>query len=145
MKRAPAGTRSSVRGLASNPSTAIRPFVVQVLTHLRSDALRVERRVEYRQARRCCLRCFERLSLHALHAARIAAEQQADLVVRPVALVDADLLPFAFGQIHQFGRRSQSESVFEQRTNPAAQRAPRNIGKTEGILDYRIIGTADFE
>ena len=45
-------------------------LVVQVLAHLRGDAVRIERRVEYRQPRRSGLRGLEGLALHPLHAAR---------------------------------------------------------------------------
>ena len=47
---------------------------------------------------------LERFAGHALHASRIAPEQQADFVVRPVALVDADFLALALRKIHQFAR-----------------------------------------
>ena len=52
----------------------------------------------HRQARGRGLRGLERFALHALHAARIAAEQQADLVVGTVALVDAHFLALALAK-----------------------------------------------
>jgi hypothetical protein len=83
-------------------------FVIQILAHLRRDALRIERRIEHREARGRGLRGLQRFALHALHAARIAAEQQADFVVGTVALMDPHFLPLAARKVHQFGRNRQA-------------------------------------
>ena len=81
--------------IIDGPFSNFTGVVVEVLAHLRGDAVGVERGVEDGEARRRGLRGIQRLALHALHAAGIAPEQQADLVVGTVALVDADLLPLA--------------------------------------------------
>ena len=88
---------------------------------------------------------FERLAGDALHAAGIAAEQQADFVVGTVALVDADFLSFALRKVDQFGRHGQPGGLLQQRAELAAQRAARNVRPAEGVLDDGIIGAADFE
>ena len=82
---------------------------------------------------------------HFLHAARAAAEQDADFVVRPVALVDANLLAFALRNKDQFGRYGRSGSLLEQRANPSAQSAAGDVGAAVGVLYYRVIRAADFQ
>ena len=57
----------------------------------------IQRRIVDRQARGGGGAGVDRLAGDAVHAAGIAAEQQADFVIGAVALVDADLLAFAFG------------------------------------------------
>ena len=88
---------------------------------------------------------FKRLPCHPLHAARIAAEQDADFVVRTVALVNADFLPFALRKIHQFGRNREAGRLLEQRPQPAAQRTAGDVGQAKRVLHDRIVGAADFE
>ena len=88
---------------------------------------------------------FQRLAGHPIHAARTAPEQQANVVVRPVALVNADFLAFALRKIHQLGRNRQAGGLLQQRAKLPPQRAAGNIGQAEGVLHDRIIRAADFE
>ena len=69
----------------------------------------------------------------------------ADVVVRPVALMDAHFLALAFGKINQLGRNRQPRRLLQQRPQLAAQRAARDVRQSKGILDHRIIGAANFE
>ena len=100
-------TRIGLRGDAVDGVLALDlgDLVVQILAHLRGDALLIERRVVDGQPRGTGRLGLQRLAFHALHAARIAAEQQADFVVGTVALMDAHLLAAALRKIHQLGRR----------------------------------------
>ena len=120
-------------------------FVVEILAHLRRDAVRIERRIVDGEARRAGRLALERLAGTAIHAARIAAEQEADLVVRTVALVNANFLALALRQVDQLGGNGQSARLFEQRAELAAQRTAGNIRAPERILDDGIVGAADFE
>src|SRR5262245_7135448 len=87
---------------------------------------------------------IDRIAAHALHAPGISAEKDADLVVRPVALMDADFLPAALREIDQLVRR-ETIGLFEQRAEPSAQRAARDIGAPESILHNWVVGAANFE
>ena len=105
----------------------------------------IERRVEDGEPRRGGLRRVEAFALHALHAAGIASEEQADFVVGAVALVNAHLLPLAAREVDQLAGHRQPAGLLEQRTDLAAQRTARHIRPAEGILDHGIVASADLQ
>jgi len=80
-----------------------------------------------------------------LRAARAAAEQDADFVVRPVALMNANFLALAFRNVDEFGGHGHAGGLFQQGPDTAAQRAAGHIGTPLCILDDGIIRTADFQ
>ena len=79
------------------------------------------------------------------HAAGAAAEEDADFVVRPVRLVDADFLAFALGQVDEFGGDGGAGGLFEERADASAQGAAGDVGAAVGVFDDGVIGAADFE
>ena len=120
-------------------------LVIQIFAHLWRDAVRIERRVICGQARGTGLRAVQRFALHAVHSAGVAPKQNADLIIRAIALVDAHLLPAPFRKIDQLGGDREAGSLLEQRAQPPAQRATRNIRAAKRILNHGIVRTADLE
>ena len=59
--------------------------------------------------------------------------------------MDANFLPLAPRKVDQLGGNRQAAGLFQQRPQPAAQRAARHVGASEGVLDHRVVGAADFE
>jgi hypothetical protein len=112
---------------------------------LRRDGLDFEGSVVDGEACRGDVAGFEGIALDAVHAAGIAAEQEADGVVDAVALVDADFLAAAAGEVDHLLRGSKAEGVFEEGAEAAAEGGTGDDGASEGILDDGVIGAADFE
>ena len=76
----------------------------------------------------------ERFALHALHAPGIAAEQQADFVVRTVALVNAHFLPLAARKVDQFaGTASPEDCSSSERILPRSE-LPGTYGRPNASL-----------
>src|SRR5579884_3555928 len=141
------GARIGLGGNAVDGVLALhfRELVVEVLAHLRRDALQHERRIVDGQARGGGGGGLERLAGSAFHAAGAASEQEADFVVGAVALMNANFLAASARQVHQLGRHCEAERLFQQRAQASAQGAAGNIGEPEGILDDGIVGPADLE
>ena len=139
--------RVGLRGNAINRVLALHlgQFVVHVLAHLGCDAFRDQRGIIQSQSRGRCDVRLKRLARHALQASWIASEQQADFVVRPVALVNADFLAFALRKINQFVGHCHTGRLLQQRSQFASQRTAWNIGQSEGILNDGVVGAADFK
>jgi len=77
----------------------------------------------------------------ALHAAGVAAEQEADFIAWFVGLVDAHFLAAAARQEDEIGRGDRARGVFEQRTEFAADGAAWDIWAAEGVFDDGVIGS----
>ncbi len=74
-----------------------------------------------------------------------ATEEDADFVIGPVTLVDANLLAFALRDVDQLRGDGHASGLLEQRAQAAAKRAAGDVGPAVGVLYDRIIGAADFE
>ena len=85
---------------------------------------------------------LERLAGDSVDPAGVAAEQEADLVIRPVTLVNPHLLAPPLRHIDKFGRNRESHRLFQQRAEPAAERTARDVRASEGILHDGIVGPA---
>src|SRR5260370_37311323 len=79
-------------------------FIVEILAHLLTDAVGIERRVIHRQSGWCSRVALNRLALHSFHPARVASKKHTNVVVRPVALVYPNLLPLPLGKVYQLRR-----------------------------------------
>ena len=145
--RAPAGTRSSVRGLACE---VMRSMAFSLLTSVSSssrfsricarDAVGIERRVVHGQARRAGCDAIERLAPHALHARR-GCGRTAGRSRRPDGRSGGCALPGrGVWTRDQLGGHGQPPDLLEQRPQLAAQRAAGNVGPSERILDHGIVG-----
>jgi len=123
-----------IRSTAFSLFTSVS-FVVQILAHLRRDAIRIRAARRKPPAAPGSMRALQRVSHHSLHAPGIASEQDADFIVGAVALVDAHLLPTPPRQIHQLGGNGQPRALLQQRPQPPAQRGcPEYRGRPNASL-----------
>ena len=151
-KRAPAGTRSNVRGLACEVMRSIAFSLLTsvssssrfsrmggVMLSISSGASKTVRRAGV------ALWLSKRLAGDALHASGVAAEQQADVIVGPVALVDPHFLALAPRKIDQLRGHRRAGELLEQRADLAAQRTARDVRAAGGVLYDRVVRAADLE
>ncbi len=142
--------KSTGVGLAGNPVDGVLAlhlgeFVVQVLAHLRGDGIEIEGRIIDGEPRRGGVRRIDMIARGSLHAARVASEQETDLVAGLVGLMDADFLAAAAGEEDEVRGRDRAGGVLEQRTDLAPDGTTRDVGAAEGILNNGVIGAAQVE
>ncbi len=70
----------------------------------------------------------------ALHAAGSAAEEEADFVIGTIALVDADFLALALGEVDEFRGDGHAGGLLEQRADAAAQGTAGDVRTAEAHL-----------
>ena len=75
----------------------------------------------------------------------MAAEQQANLVVRTVTLVYADLDALAPGKVSELGGNGVAGGLLQQGTQASTERTAGDVRTAKGVFDDRIVGAADFE